>query len=105
MGFKPFYVHINHGPGKLPSKWARGATVLVSPDPQDGRSCVLQVAVCSRDDQFCRATGRAQAAKEQKYTINVRALDKKLSEIRLLTEHDKKGSYRRAYGYVYKFML
>lgn len=104
MSFKPFYVHINHGPGPLPSRWARGATVLVSPDPQDGRSCVVQVAVCSRKDQFNKKIGRGTAELAEEHVINKRQLGHKMVDLYVLTAPTRQP-YPKGFDYLYKYML
>lgn len=105
--FKPFYVHINHGPGPLPSKWARGATILVSPIEGDDRNVHMQVTVCSRKDQFCKKTGREEAAKQEKFVVNKRVVPHRVADIGGLTINTPKSTQwnRGVYDYLYRYML
>ena len=114
MSFKPFYVHINRGPGKRYSK-LRGATVLVSPaKDKTNRFVTVQVTYCSKRDQFCKKTGRSQAEQAPAEVINVRKLATFLADVDYRVSEGLNAEISAAspfndgseeFHYVYKYMV
>jgi len=73
MSFKPFFIHINrsahwNGPWH-PRKDPRGHTLYITPVDGDESKCVLRIATCSKNDQFCRATGRTVAQASEPHVL------------------------------------
>jgi hypothetical protein len=113
--FKPFYVHINRGPGKLAYCRLRGATVKVSP-ADNPRECVVQTTFCSKRDQFCKKMGRSQAEEAPPQVINIRKLARYLATIDYLVTEGLKADptplpgesfddSAQEYFYVFKYMV
>ena len=78
--FKPFYIHRNKQPGKLPNHKPRGFTALISPVNGDNRKVAMAVTFCSPKDEFNKATGRLQARDLNKTeVVNAREVAKLLA--------------------------
>ena len=78
--FKPFYIHRNHVPGKMNSKFSRGFTLKVSPCDTDNKLVLVQGTLCSPKDEFCKRLGRSSADQtkaEKMNKRNVPRLDRK----------------------------
>jgi hypothetical protein len=99
---RKFYVHHNYGSGHLNSRFARGFTVLVQPDPDNPRNALVQGAWCSPKDNFCKKTGRSQAEKANVLSINKRKVPDLLVKMSQKTYfHVGDG----AFDYLFKYML
>lgn len=59
--FKGFFVHLNRGPGKLPNRNPRGATIYVEPDTQVKGNILVYTAWCSPKDEYNKAVGRERS--------------------------------------------
>ncbi len=81
MSFKPFYIHLNpFQPGHAPRKAKRqAATVLVQPG-KDDHMAQVQIAWCSKSDNFCRASGRNYAQAMTPVAVNRRNVPRFLKE-------------------------
>lgn len=79
--FKPFYVHYNpYLPGvKLKSFHNRGFTAKLS--PTEDNKVVLQVALCSPKDQFCKRVGREVADEADELIISKTAVPGVLAKL------------------------
>jgi hypothetical protein len=111
MSFKPFFVHINRGPGSIYSK-LRGATVYVAPS-ENPRECQVQITFCSRKDAFCKKTGRSFAQKAPVAVINIRKLATFLAGVDYCVTEGKVADSATSpfadgseeFFYVYKYMV
>lgn len=98
--FKPFYVHVNFNkPGPLEGRVFRAATLLVSPDENE-QMCKVQVAVCSKKDEFVKRMGRDYAAKAPAQLTNKRALPGLVADV--ANSCDK---FKRFAGYDFNYLL
>ena len=100
--FKPFYIHRNHVPGKMNSKFSRGFTLKVSPYPEDNKLALVQGTLCSPKDEFCRKDGRSQADGTKAEKINKRDIP------RLLVQMSKSCGWDEStndYNYVLKYFI
>jgi hypothetical protein len=101
--FKPFYIHINQGTGRIPKGQARGATIFVSPSKDDGRSCIVQASICSRLDAFCKKTGRRVAGEDIPTPVPTRKLHLLIADVE--AEVTGKKVEHSKYEYIYRFMV
>lgn len=102
--FKPFYVHYNRGPGKLPNRTPRGFTALVSPHPDHAHLAVMQGTFCSPKDEFNKKEGRSRAVVATMMEVKRREVPRMLSAMENVvygTDIDKAWSYM----YVLKNMV
>ena len=99
--FKPFYVHCNRGPGKLPNRSPRGFTAKVSPHPTDSRLAVMQGSFCSPRDEFNKKKGRSQADIAVTKDIKLRDVPRMLEAMDQVVH----GYSMQSYLYVLKNML
>lgn len=99
MSFKPFFIHINpNQPGVLHGRKLRAVTVRVSPNMEDAMGCNVQVAMCSKNDQFVKDIGRTIASASMSHAVNKRALPGKLAELHMLCGED-------VHAYEYNYAL
>lgn len=83
---KPFYIHINpYKPGPIRGRKPRGATILVS-ESDKAHEVVMRVALCSKRDSFCKATGRAEAGKAEAHTMNKREVPFYIGMVAMLVD-------------------
>ena len=102
--FKPFYVHFHREPGFVPNHYARGFTILVTPDRVDPATmCRVQVAFCSPKDQFNKKEGRETAKLHAEQLIQKRRLPQFVSE---QADHVfPNWMLERDYQYLYKYLF
>ena len=90
---KPFYIHINpFNPGqRITGGRPRAATFLIT-ENKDPNKVNVQAVLCSRDDAFCKKTGRELAqVVEDVRECNKRRLPGILAECeRLMTRKEPK---------------
>lgn len=101
--FKPFYVHLNKGPGKMPNRTPRGFTAKVSPHPDDPRKTIMQGTFCSPKDEFNKKQGRATADKAVTTEINRRDVPRMLAAMAQVCGYEMHTD--RTYLYVLKNMV
>lgn len=82
---KPFYIHLNranflnHKQGS--KRHPAGMTLYFEQSKDDHHSVDVRMSVCSRKDNFCKATGRAVArASGEVITINKRVVPSFLND-------------------------
>lgn len=98
--FKPFYVHVNFNkPGPLEGRVFRAATLLISPDEND-QMCQVQVAVCSKKDEFVKALGRNYAQTAPYTKVNKRQLPATVAGIANSCDKSKRFA-----GYDFNYLL
>ena len=104
--FKPFFIHRHNGARGFNAiqrnmPWA--FTAKIEPCKDNPREVLVAVAFCSQKDQFCKATGRAEAEQHAFNRINIRHLP------RYLAEQDQKlfggGVSDVGFNYVLKYVV
>jgi hypothetical protein len=108
--FKPFFIHRNHSPGKLPSKVIRGFTAYIEPD-NDPQYVKMQVAMCSPNDQFSKKLGRWYALQSDMALVRKQDLPAVLAQLNrllnlFLSSKPQPEQYEIAqFYYVWKYVL
>jgi len=104
--FKPFFIHRHNavrGFNAIQRNMPWAFTAKVEPCKDNPREVLVSVAFCSQKDQFCKATGRAEAEQRAFNRINIRHLP------RYLAEQDQKlfggGHGEAGFHYVLKYVV
>ena len=102
--FKPFFTHIKRGPGKLPNRQPRGATVYVQPDLQTPGNVLVHTVWCSPKDEFNKRLGRERSINTFPISVPARRLPEHLSQTEksIFPEH---FAMEQDFYYLYKRML
>jgi len=101
--FKPFFVHLNpYPPGKLGGKHPRGATIYVSPDPDNAQNAIMQATFCNPKDQFCKKEGRSQAMQGTKVSFNKRKIPEMVGKVAMVVHHEESLPF---FTHYYNYLL
>jgi len=103
--FKPFFIHINSGPGKLPNRQPRGATVYVQPDLQTPGNVLLHTAWCSPKDEFNKRLGRERSINAFPVSVSARQLPKHLAQTQKSVFPYLLVLQEQAFYYLYKRLM
>ena len=84
-----------------------GATVKVVGDTDNVGSVTVQFTLCSKNDLFCKRTGRKEAEKAEAQTISLRHLPSTLNKVSELVDAAIKKAMTpdQDYSYAIKYFL